>query len=271
MPSKVYIIKGRTGYKTAKKLKEELNAAFLKHETRLSNRDFIINWGDTGEMQEDYWYERPLVFRRLWLNPSNTVAICSNKISFFHRFRQEDSHESAGIARIPDFTTIKRSAEKWLEENNSVCVRRLVRSHAGRGLSICNPGEPLPDAPLYVKYIKKSDEYRVHIVRDDVFIQKKMRRNSFENPNWKIRNVANGFVFANKQENVGEVPEDVKAQALKAFNKVGLDFGAVDVVYNRAQNKAYVLEINTAPGLTGETLKFYVNCFKKLIAERDNI
>jgi D-alanine-D-alanine ligase-like ATP-grasp enzyme len=44
-----------------------------------------------------------------------------------------------------------------------------------------------------------------------------------------------------------------------------LDFGAVDVIYNRAQDKAYVLEVNTAPGLEGSTLDNYVEAIQKVL------
>jgi len=44
-----------------------------------------------------------------------------------------------------------------------------------------------------------------------------------------------------------------------------LDFGAVDVVFNSKEKLAYVLEINTAPGLTGSTLDGYVERLRKFL------
>ena len=49
------------------------------------------------------------------------------------------------------------------------------------------------------------------------------------------------------------------------MESIGLDFGAVDVIYNGHSNRAYVLEINTAPGLTGTTLDNYAAALRNLI------
>jgi D-alanine-D-alanine ligase-like ATP-grasp enzyme len=46
-----------------------------------------------------------------------------------------------------------------------------------------------------------------------------------------------------------------------AVNHLGLDFGAVDMIYNAKRNTYYVLEVNTACGLAGETLNKYVEVF----------
>ena len=40
-------------------------------------------------------------------------------------------------------------------------------------------------------------------------------------------------------------------------NLLGLDFGAVDIGHRLIDNKLFVFEINTAPGITGTTLDNY--------------
>jgi D-alanine-D-alanine ligase-like ATP-grasp enzyme len=42
-----------------------------------------------------------------------------------------------------------------------------------------------------------------------------------------------------------------------------LDFGAVDVIWNEKQQRAYVLEVNTAPGLEGQTVDDYARGIKE--------
>ncbi len=69
------------------------------------------------------------------------------------------------------------------------------------------------------------------------------------------------FVFARGGV---EAPEDVKTQAIEAIRALGLAFGAVDVIWNEKQQKAYVLEVNTAPGLCGQTLEDYANAMQNL-------
>jgi D-alanine-D-alanine ligase-like ATP-grasp enzyme len=48
---------------------------------------------------------------------------------------------------------------------------------------------------------------------------------------------------------------------------LGLDFGAADVLFNARRNQAYVLEVNTAPGLEGQTVNDYAEAFKEMIRD----
>jgi D-alanine-D-alanine ligase-like ATP-grasp enzyme len=43
-----------------------------------------------------------------------------------------------------------------------------------------------------------------------------------------------------------------------------LDFGAADVIYNAQQDRAYSLEVNSAPGIMGTTLVNYTNALRSL-------
>ena len=52
------------------------------------------------------------------------------------------------------------------------------------------------------------------------------------------------------------------------LKELGLDFGAVDVIWNEHESKAYVLEINTAPGLEGSTVEDYKEFFNRAVTER---
>jgi glutathione synthase/RimK-type ligase-like ATP-grasp enzyme len=111
------------------------------------------------------------------------------------------------------------------------------------------------EADLYVKYIPKKDEYRVHIFDNEIIdVQKKMMCEGWDDPDWQVRNVANGFIYGR----IGIVPPScVLEVAMETFRKFDLDFGAVDVIYTENIDKAYALEINTAPGLEGQTVISY--------------
>ena len=135
------------------------------------------------------------------------------------------------------------------------------------GIVIADSRDHLVPAPLYVKYVPKKDEYRVHLgkVGDEVnviAVQQKKRRLDHDEPNWKVRNHANGFVYA--REGV-DPPAGVLGVAVDGLLRSGLDFAAFDVIFNEHQQKAYVLEANTAPGLEGQTLDDYVNYFTQVI------
>ena len=81
--------------------------------------------------------------------------------------------------------------------------------------------------------------------------------------NFKVRNHANGFIYA---RNEIEVPEDVLVQARRTIAACGLDFGAIDIIYNQKNREAYVLEVNTAPGLAGETVEVYCKAISEYVA-----
>jgi glutathione synthase/RimK-type ligase-like ATP-grasp enzyme len=76
-----------------------------------------------------------------------------------------------------------------------------------------------------------------------------------------VRNTANGFVF---QRNGIVPPAGIRDLAISAVASLQLDFGAVDIIYNGAQDKCFVLEVNTAPGLEGSTIIKYKDALLEL-------
>lgn len=172
--------------------------------------------------------------------------------------------------RTPSFTTNVGQAYSWLEGGFQVVARTILNGNSGAGIVLLSEDrleEFVVQAPLYVKYVPKKQEYRVHVFRNEVVdVQRKARRHDVEDKdvNWKIRNHSNGFIFA-RGEALGDVPEDVLKQSKLAVAACGLDFGAVDVIFSDKEQAAYVLEINSAPGLSGATLEGYVQRFRELM------
>lgn len=202
--------------------------------------DIVVNWGDPEPP--------PFV-------TANGAGLrsASNKLLFFRRLREVQDDI------IPQFWERR---EDIPDDAFPVVCRTVLAGHSGEGIVIADTREQLVACSLYVKYVKKQEEYRVHCSRDQIIaIQRKARR--LDTPddavNWKVRNHSNGFVFV--RENVN--PHDsVTAAATAALAAVGLDFGAVDVIWNAKQERAYVLEINTAPGLEGQTVEDYARYFR---------
>jgi glutathione synthase/RimK-type ligase-like ATP-grasp enzyme len=129
---------------------------------------------------------------------------------------------------------------------------------------VIRPGDTIPEAPLYVKYVPKVQEYRVHVYMEKVlFVQQKRRVNGAQrtaNQNL-IRSHENGWVYT--IQNI-EAPQSVLIESLSAVAALNLDFGAVDCIVGRDDDEAYVLEVNTAPGLQSPTLlNKYVSAFKE--------
>jgi hypothetical protein len=119
------------------------------------------------------------------------------------------------------------------------------------------PGQELPDAPLYTQYVKKKKEFRVHVYNGKaIFVQEKRKRKNEPVGNQLIRSHRHGWVFCIKD--IVE-PDGLRVLGVNAVRACGLDFGAVDIIYNEHYNKMYVLEINSAPGIEGSTLEAYTN------------
>ena len=236
---------------SAKALANALGIKRIKHEGGVLNipNQIVINWGCSN-------WTRPVVPKQI-LNVPGNVCVATNKLKSFNSLK--------GHVSIPDFTESLEEAKKWLAEGVTVVERHKLTGHSGEGVRIVEPNQELQQAPLYVKYIPKIHEYRLHVFRDKVFfVQRKARKEDVPNEdvNWQVRNLKGGFIYAN--QNI-EVADRAKKQAIIAVKTLGLDFGAVDVIYNKRHDKSYVLEVNTACGLSGTTLDKYVEIFKEFV------
>lgn len=236
-------------------LAKDLGISILKHEGsqfRPRKGDVIINWGV---------HQNPFPRSEVhWINTPACVAIARNKLETFRLFQGKVSH--------PRWTTDIEEAKTWLK-TKTVVSRQTLTGQAGAGIIISRKGDTsLPKALLYVEYIPKDQEFRVHTIGGNVLdVQRKIRDPEREPTDWKVRSHANGFIFA--RNNV-QPPKPVLDVSLLATSIVGLDFAAVDVIWNEKSQTAYVLELNTAPGLEGQTVKSYVTGLSTLIREKYN-
>lgn len=211
----------------------------------------IVNWGNS--QMPTTWNGEAIT-----LNKPSAVAIASNKLEAFKTLY------AVGVP-IPDFTTDEDTATEWLAEGATVFARKKLNGHSGDGISILRPDDIDVDwinAPLYVKYKKKRNEYRVHMFNGTVLsVQEKRRDREVERDADQslVRSHANGWVFC--REDVRYDTVRLPEIALNAVKALGLDFGAVDIIYNQREDAFYVLEVNTAPGLTGQTLQEYTDAF----------
>lgn len=221
----------------------------------------IINWGNSGRNLPP----QGLGDQHEVINTLEAVRHAGNKLSAFQLMGD------AGVS-IPEWTTDCSEVRDWFDDTSGlmVVVRNTLTGHSGEGIDLCrNIDEVNPSAPLFVKYVKKQEEYRVHIVKGEVIdVQRKARSSQVEDVNWQIRNHQNGFIFMREGVTASTVPSDVIHQAKQAISALSLDFGAVDVIWNQRQEKSYVLEVNTACGLEGTTLVSYTSAFTDLLNNR---
>ena len=252
MTKRIRILPYRQGSRSARALADAIGGRVLRLEgSRYFQRhnDLIINWGNTRN------YDPEMIVDVL--NEPHVIRNASNKLTFFNLVAGTNPDI------IPPFWTDRNAIP---ETSYPIVCRTVLAGHSGDGIVIANTLDELVNAPLYVKYIPKQQEYRIHVGKlpnneyTIISAQRKARRDGFENPNWQVRNHANGFVFVRGDINP---PEAVFNCAKQALACTGLDFGAVDVIWNDRQQRAYVLEVNTAPGLEGQTVTDYVSFFRE--------
>lgn len=262
MATENFVYPYRQGSKSAVALSQGIDGKVIKLENskfKPSGRKTVINWGSTT-------MDPAILASSKVLNLPDLVKRASNKKNFFELAKAAGE----GGPTIPEFTLSKEEARQWLtqEKPKKLFARTVLAGHSGEGIvkvDTVEQLEPIAEGTLFVVYVPKKREFRFHVDRKSgVFlVQEKMKKKEIPNEevDYQIRNLANGFIFA-KQDI--EVPDGCKEQAVKALAVTGLDFGAVDVIYNERQKVAYALELNTAPGLEGSTIEEYVEMFKRL-------
>lgn len=234
---------------------------FVRTKFRPRPGDVVLNWGCAEDPFPGAGVQ--------WINNPASVARAQNKLLAYQDFLR------AGVPH-PTFTEDSAEAAQWLRDGRDVVVRRLLRGSAGRGIVLKTAAEwnndmgygvELPNAPLYTQYVKKADEYRVHVVNGTVIdIQQKRRRHGQDAVCNQIRNASNGWVYCRQEI---ECPDVVTEAAIAAVNCLGLTFGAADIGYNRYHQAATVYEVNTAPGLEGSTIESYRAHLSVLLPARD--
>jgi hypothetical protein len=241
----------KVGSVSAKRLARSLRVLRVRPTYNARRKDVIVNWGSSNP-PHFRWMEQDL-------NKPHAIALACDKLKTFTTLYQ------AGFTDIPNFTTELKDACDWTESSKVYC-RTTLTGHSGRGIVIATHKDNVVNAPLYTKHTKHKDEYRVHIFKGEILdVQKKKRRNGFVGSSTGIRNHSNGWVYARSDV---AIPDMLCSIAIQAVNLLGLDFGAVDIGHRVIDNKFFVFEVNTAPGLEGSTLDKYAkaiyNYYSKL-------
>jgi glutathione synthase/RimK-type ligase-like ATP-grasp enzyme len=234
----IWITSGDRPSNSRRALQLEGGFRLLKTGKGLKKGDTIINWG-CGNPDH--------IFITEYLNYPTKVRLAANKLQSFQAFKDHD------VSSVP-WTTSQEEVKEWLKKYH-VVARTVLTGHSGDGIIIIEPEtEEVPKAPLYTRYIMKTHEYRVHVVKESVVdVQRKIRDPERDPSDWKVRSHANGFIFVRQNVVISDAIRDLAVQSIGAL---GLDFGAVDIVVDK-DGVAYVLEVNTAPGLEGQTVQSY--------------
>lgn len=207
----------------------------------------FINWGGRGIDTSG---------GRKTINNSAALAVASNKLSTFQKLKDVD-----GI-RIPTWTNDRAVAQQWIADGITVVCRTSLSGHSGAGIVLATTVDQLVTAPLYVQYVKKQKEFRIHVAFGEVIdVQEKRKRRDLPeefSTNYQVRNHHTGWVYC--REDIQE-PAELRQMGISTVKVLELDFGAVDIIWNEKRNECSVLEVNTAPGLEGATVDKYSQAF----------
>lgn len=270
MPKSLYVIPYKSGSKSAKALADALDVTLLRKENSRfmgNGNKIVINWG--ASVIPDNCYRAFEV-----LNSPQEIQWIQDKQRFFKK-TGDFPHRPAARFKISDVIN-----DYLVNDSNAIWfARTILNGHSGNGIEIIRNVEEAQafrtPCNLFTKYIKKKDEYRVHFVNLGgadpriIFSQRKgfvADRGVQRDP--LIRNLANGYVYVNEGNHEGVALPAAVLNAVNAFlqtyiRRSNINFGAIDIIYNLRYNTAYILEVNSAPGLSGLTINAYADAFNE--------
>ena len=192
----------------------------------------VINWGI-----------QPAGLRRFTLNKPILNADISTATSKIKSFEAVD-------VRTPRvFQDAQEAAEAGIPY-----LARQDHMTQGRGITYHQAGEQSSEqADFYVEYIHRRYEVRIHVWCGDVIATQYKR----QSPGAVICNHTAGAFFLTwpLEGYLGtKNAQRAKDMAVQAVEEVGLDFGAVDILYGE-DRKLYFLEVNTAPAVESDSMK----------------
>lgn len=194
----------------------------------LGGKNSVINWGN-------YIFSNDGYFR---LNVPSAVARTSNK-SGARSYLQD-----CGIA-VP---------RTWFngEFPEFPCIARPPYHHGGKEFYVLQNEKDLRDLDGKISMLgwylseifDKTHEYRVHcghgkilLINEKPLVEGELRANMAVNhESWRVLKW-------------GEFPTVVCQESLRAVEALGLDYGAVDIMYNADTNEAAICEVNTSPSI----------------------
>lgn len=238
-----YMLTWNGGMDQADQLAEPLGLIRIKHKNSRYTPvagDIMLNYGVSRTP-----YDKIMGLK--WINHPEAVNRGSNKVNAF-------SWMKAGEVRTVPWTTDPWEAANWVVDGSVVFGRRDVASFEGRDIDILNKQSFRFDLQLYTKGLLDSIEYRVAVCNGKAFrVHRRYPEDGIEHDPY-VRSHKKGWRFSLCR--LDWVKKNMLAEAVKAVQALGLNFGAVDLLMY--DGLPYVLEVNTAPGHEGETTKLYI-------------
>jgi RimK-like ATP-grasp domain len=178
-----------------------------------------------------------------------------DKLFQYNWFKQQ------GLSAL-EFTQDWNIAFQWFNEEKTIVGRTLLNSSCGKGIIIWDgkTDDQFDDdhcCKVYTVYKKKKREFRVHVFKDTVVsvVEKRKKTGWTDRRETKVRNLANGYIFC---QEVANEPAGLRELALAAAKVSPSDFRGVDIGFNEKNNDLFVIEVNSAPGVSGSNINKYV-------------
>ena len=231
---------------------------------------FIVNLGTT----EDFDTKSTI------LNGREMVRACANKKSARQAFLEQG---------VPAPKLFLRGRD--VPESDLPVVGRTSYHKKGKGFWFCKTLSQVQKAvdkgaTHFLSFIPNTREYRVHtFVKAKAFGKEKRGPDSYvsvklsekvwqgdqkPDPNEPQKNHAFGWTFLGHQNRREEELDVVRYAAKQAIAALGVDFGAVDVMYKVRTKQPFVLEVNSTPSLsdaTADTCEVYAKRILKTLGK----
>lgn len=208
-----------------------------------SNKSVVVNFGRP--------HKRPA---SIVINTPEAIDLCKDKILMKQKFTE------CGVPS-PDWSFVANNT--FTDYTGKVIYKPKYHSR-GRGLVVFDSVQDCVDARQHETgtmevFHNFTREYRVHIFAGHAInIDKKYLRDGFEEQ--EIRHKTHY-----RYSRVVKFPDDLISASVMAVDSLGLDFGAVDIGYDESENKCYVLEVNSAPGMRQSLVDRYLACIKAFV------
>ena len=207
------------------------------------NNNIVIRWGNSKSAFGDNG-RREFEFKQV-INPANKI--------------RRNCQKNIAIKLMAQVVNVPTIYEKTIPKDTLAVVRPLEHA-AGNGFSVKKGPFKIEPGTYGTKFIKTDTEYRVWFCGDKTMCGRRVKMKVNETQEYACRSNW-GYEFS-----TGIAPE-LHYQTLLAAKKIGLDFGAADLLYYKG--KYWFLELNSAPSVDHRIVReFYQQGLQILMAKK---